>query len=80
MLKVIIFIEPQNEKYFTPFKAGNLYMNRLAIEEDANVEIVKIFELQKLSWASFSKKGEQPKRTAFDEDVYKKGLSLIKIK
>ena len=47
MQKIILFVEPSDNAYETPVKIGNLFMNRFAVEEDASVEILKIFELCK---------------------------------
>ena len=46
MQKIVLFIEPQWRKCDTPMKIGNLFMNRFAIEEGPNFEILKIFELE----------------------------------
>ena len=52
MQKIVLFIEPFDElKWFTPFKIGNLFMNRFAVDEDAASEILKIFELENTSIA-----------------------------
>ena len=45
-MRVVIFTEPSRDKWRTSLKMGNLYMNRLAIEEDAAFEVMKIFELK----------------------------------
>ena len=45
--KVVIFVERQRVKYSTPWKIGNLFMNRIAINEDDSSEIVKICHLEK---------------------------------
>ena len=47
MQKIVVFIEPIDELFFTPLKIGNLFMNRFAVDEDAAFEILKIFELGK---------------------------------
>ena len=44
--KIILFIEPQKFKSNTPSKIGNLFMNRLVIDEDESNEILKIYELK----------------------------------
>ena len=49
MQKVVLFTEPFDDAWSTPLKAGNLLMNRFAIDEDAASEILKIFELEKTS-------------------------------
>ena len=49
MQKIVFFIEPSDHAFDTPFKIGNLFMNRFAVDEDAASEILKIFELEKTS-------------------------------
>ena len=44
--KIVLFIEPAKYKFETPSKIGNLFMNRFAIDEDANHEILKIYHLE----------------------------------
>ena len=46
MQKIVLFIEPQEEKSSTPLKIGNLFMNRFAIDEDGRHESLKIYHLQ----------------------------------
>ena len=46
MQKIVLFIESSDKAFFTPFKAANFYMNRFAIDEESNCEIVKIFQLR----------------------------------
>ena len=50
MQKIVLFMEPFDDAFFTPLKIGNLFMNRFAVEEDAASEILKILELEKTSW------------------------------
>ena len=50
MQKIVIFIEPNDEAFIKPFKLGNLFMNRFAIDEAEGFEILKICELEKASW------------------------------
>ena len=45
-MRIIFFTEPSRDKWRTPLKMGNLYMNRFAIDEDAAFEVLKIFELK----------------------------------
>ena len=49
MRKIVLFIEPFDEAWFTPLNIGNLFTNRFAVEEDAAFEVLKIFELEKTS-------------------------------
>ena len=44
--KIVLFIEPAFYAYHKPSKIGNLFMNRFAIDEDANHEILKIYHLE----------------------------------
>ena len=44
--KIVLFIEPAVRAYQKPSKIGNLFMNRFAIDEDANHEILKIYHLE----------------------------------
>ena len=67
MQKIVLFIEPNDRTYRTPFKSGHLFMNRFSIEEEANFEIVKILELGKLS------------RIMGTGDETQKGMSLSKL-
>ena len=46
MQKIVLFFEPQDEKFRTPSKIGNLFMNRFGIDEDACHEILKIYHLE----------------------------------
>ena len=53
----MIFFEVSNENHLKPFeekclvssKAGYLFMNRAAVDEEDKCEILKIFELEKAS-------------------------------
>ena len=46
MQKIILFIEPPQAEWTTPFKIGKLFMNRFTIDEVANSETVKICNLE----------------------------------
>ena len=46
MQKIVLFIEPQEWKWETPLKIGNLFMNRFGIDEDGCHEIFKIYYLE----------------------------------
>ena len=43
---IILFIEPAEFAWQKPCKIGNLFMNRLSIDEDAKSEILKICQLE----------------------------------
>ena len=45
MQKIVLFIEPQKEKFVTPLKIGNLFMNRFSIDEDGCHEFLKTYYL-----------------------------------
>ena len=58
MQKIVLFIEPNADKWITPFKIGELFMNKFFFDKKArhsfniarhNFKIVKIFELVKSS-------------------------------
>ena len=72
MQKIVLFIEPSDDAFQTPFKSGHLFMNRFSIGEEANFEIVKIFELGKSSW----KMARLINRPEFAGDRKQKGMSL----
>ena len=76
MQKIVLFIEPSDDAFITPFKIGHLFMNRFTIEEGANYEIVKLYELEKSS----VKMSNQFYRnySNFEGDRNKKGMSLSK--
>ena len=44
--KIVLFIEPASKPCRKPSKIGNLFMNRFAIDEDAENEILKIYQLE----------------------------------
>ena len=46
MQKIVLFFEPQQQKYDTPLKIGNLFINRFGIDEDGSHEILEIYYLE----------------------------------
>ena len=74
MQKIVLFIEPNDEAFVTPFKIGHLFMNRFTIEEEANFEIVKIFELAKSS--DKISRSDHPKYPIFEDERSRKGMIL----
>ena len=55
MQNIVLFIEPTTNTYYTPSKIAHLFINRFAIEEDKESEILKIFELSdKISDLAFN--------------------------
>ena len=83
MQKIVLLIEPADNPFSTPLKICHLYMNRLAIDEDASFEISQIFELEKASWkmAMLPNFSDVPKDETldFEQDSDDKGMSLIQI-
>ena len=75
MQKIVLFIEPNEEAFFTYLKIGNLFMNRFAVDENAASEVLKIFELEKtsyeISW------DEHPNYRNLTEERKQKGKDLI---
>ena len=74
MQKIVLFIEPSDDAFLKPFKIGHLFTNRFAIEEEANFEIVKIFELGKSSIKMSD--SDDPKYSNFEEERSYKGTNL----
>ena len=72
MHQVVLFNHPEKRSFVKNNEVGNLFMNRFAIEEDANFEILKIFQVENFS--------------LFDDDSgdiqinYEKGKGLINLK
>ena len=75
MQKIVLFIEPIDDAFFTPMNIGNLFMNRFAVEEDAASEVLKIFELEKTS-TEISYRND-PNYMNFMEERKQKGTDLI---
>ena len=72
--KIVLFIESSEKPYDKPSKIGNLFMNRIAIDEDAAHEILKIYHLED--------KFHSPTPMVTVEDVFymftdEEGLDLI---
>ena len=72
MPAIILFVEPSEDAYHTPLKIGNLFMNRLAVDEDAASEILKIFELGKTSEKMSYK--YKPEYKNLEEERKQKGM------
>ena len=79
MHQVIIMIEPNDEKYWTNEKIGNLFMNRFTIDEDAAFEIPKIFQLQKTSEQMVHEIAfdSLPIQKDFSLEIEQKGMGFI---
>ena len=78
MQKIVLFIEPNADKWITPFKIGELFMKRFFFEEKNSFKIVKIFELGKSSFKL--PLGPDPVRkkeySRFEIERNKKGMNL----
>ena len=83
MQKIVLFIEPNDDAWITPFKIAELVMNRFYFEEQASFKIFKIFELGKSSKKLVTSMTDQTmkryEKSEWDEWVEKrnkKGMSL----
>ena len=83
MQKIVLFIDPSFDAFDKPFNIGHLFMNRIAVDEDAAFEILKICELAPSSWnISFAndmreKSYGRQRFPEYDEWVKLKGKDLI---
>ena len=82
MQKIVLFIDPSYDAFDKPFNIGHLFMNRIAIDEDAAFEILKICELVESSWnISFANDMRvsygRERFPIYDEYVKIKGKDLI---
>ena len=72
MQKIILFVEPNDDLFWTPAKIGDLFMNRFAIDENASCELLNTVELMKtsteISWR------EDPNYKNFAEERKQKGM------
>ena len=85
MQKIVLFIEPNDDAWITPFKIANLIMNRFYFEEKASFKIVQIFELGKSSYKlplphnlpdSAMKEQRKKEYSISEEERNKKGMNL----
>ena len=49
MQNLVVFMEPHEDAYRTPLKAGNMILNRLFIYEDAAFELSGVYSLKESS-------------------------------
>ena len=80
MYNIVVFFEPPCTPYSTPLKIGNLFLNRVVIDEDASFEIVKIFELAKDNKGYDVLSVVTDDRTAkekHDRDVIETGIKFV---
>ena len=77
MQKIVLFIEPNDEKFYTPTKIGHLFMNRFGVDEDAAFEVINILELEKTSFKmSWPKDPEYPN---FENERKEKGMGIFNV-
>ena len=57
MQNIVLFIAPATSTYNVPSKIGNLFINRFAINEEENSEILKILELPDISPSLYLEEG-----------------------
>ena len=77
MQKIILFIEPNEDAWFTPAKIGDLFMNRFAVDEDTAFEVINVLELGKTSAKmSFPNNAEYSK---FENERQEKGMGLFNV-
>ena len=82
MQKIVLFIDPSYDAFDKPFNIGHLFMNRIAVDEDAAFEILKICELAPSSWNISFANEMRPSYgneiiPEYDEWVKLKGKDLI---
>ena len=75
MQKIVLFIEPNDDEFFTPAKIGHLFMNRFGVDEDAAFEVINVLELgrtsHKMSWP------KHPEYQNFENERKEKGMGLV---
>ena len=75
MQGIVLFIEPNDDAFFTLSKIGHLFMNRFAIDEDAGFEIISVLELEKTSYKMSGHKNPEYENYEFERQV--KGLGPV---
>ena len=75
MQKIVLFIEPFDDEFFTPAKIGHLFMNRFGVDEDAAFEVINVLELgntsEKMSWP------KDPEYPNFENERQEKGMGIL---
>ena len=74
MQKVVLFIEPSDDAFMTPEKIGQLFMNRIAVDEDASFEILDTYKIEKTSHKI--SRPNHPKYANFENERKEKGMGL----
>ena len=49
MQKIVLFIEPNDDEFYTPAKIGHLFMNRFGVDEGSAFEVINVLRLGKTS-------------------------------
>ena len=75
MHKIVLFIEPYDDKFYTPAKIGHLFMNKFGVDEDASFEVINILELGKTSTKMSLPK--HPEYSKFENERREKGRGLV---
>ena len=75
MQKIVSFIEPTDDEFFTPAKIGHLFMNRFAADEDPAFEVINILELGKASIEMSCV--QHPEYRNFENERIEKGMGLF---
>ena len=74
MQKIVLFIEPNDDAFFTPEKIGHLFMNRFSVDEDASFEVLNVLELGKTS--NKISRAKDPDYANFENERKEKGMGL----
>ena len=75
MQKIVLFIEPNDDGFYTPEKIGHLFMNRFSVDEDASCEILNVLELGKAS--TRLSRPKDPEYANFENERKEKGMGLV---
>ena len=77
MHKIVLFIEPTDDAFFTPAKIGHLFINRFGVDEDAAFEVINVLELGKTSHKMSDP--EDPEYPKFENERKEKGMGLFNV-
>ena len=76
MQKIVLFIEP-NRTCGTPSKIGNLCLNRVAIDDDANFEILGIYQVvERFKNLCFGYHDDDSRKPVCGWGIWQPGLGL----
>ena len=59
MQNLVVFMDPSERASYFSFKAGNMYLNRFCIDEDAAFELSGVYNFQKIDIFKEGKEGEK---------------------